>query len=345
MSHSKHLLIKSIYQRNIERTPIWIMRQAGRYLPEYIATKNKAGGFMSLIRNPELACEVTMQPLKRYSLDSAILFSDILVVADMFNMNLRFEDKKGPIFDNPIRTEVDLKKLPSQLDISKLSYVSETIKNIKGELNESLPLIGFIGSPWTVATYLIEGNSTKQFAYVNEMLKSNPSLLVKILEMITKGSTDYVKQQIENGVDALMIFDTWGGLLSKENYEKFSLSFIQKIILSTKKDGVPIIYYSRSKSNFAELKKLDINCVGISSENNLGEMYKFFDKKFAIQGNLDVDILKEDESTIKKEITKTLDAFPFKSGHIFNLGTGITPDIHPDKVAYLVDQVKELSIK
>ena len=143
--------------------------------------------------------------------------------------------KIGPIFDNPIRTEVDLKKLPSELDVSKLSYVNETIKNIKGELNESLPLIGFIGSPWTVATYLIEGNSTKQFSYVNKMLKSNPSLLVKILDMITKGSIDYVKQQIENGVDALMIFDTWGGLLSKENYEKFSLSFIQKIILSTKK--------------------------------------------------------------------------------------------------------------
>ena len=270
MSHSKHLLIKSIYQQNIERTPIWIMRQAGRYLPEYIATKNQAGGFMSLIRNPELACEVTMQPLRRYSLDSAILFSDILVVADMFNMNLRFEDKKGPIFDNPIRKEADLKKLPSQLDISKLSYVNETIKNIKGELNELLPLIGFIGSPWTVATYLIEGNSTKQFAYVNEMLKSNPSLLIKILEMITKGSIDYVKQQIENGVDALMIFDTWGGLLSKENYDKFSLSFIQKIILSTKKDGVPVIYYSRSKSNFAELKKLDI------------KSFLFFNEKFSI---------------------------------------------------------------
>ena len=177
------------------------------------------------------------------------------------------------------------------------------------------------------------------------MLKLTPSLLVKILDMISKGSIDYVKQQIDNGVDALMIFDTWGGLLSEENYEKFSLSFIQKIILSTRKDGVPIIYYSRSKSNFAELKKLDIDCVGISSENNLGDMYKFFDKKFAIQGNLDVDILREDESTIKKEIIKTLDSFPFNSGHIFNLGTGITPDIHPDKVAYLVNQVKELSIK
>ena len=228
MSQTKHLLIESIYQRTIDRTPIWIMRQAGRYLPEYIKTKNQAGGFMKLIRNPELACEVTMQPLRRYSLDSAILFSDILVVADMFNMNLRFEDKIGPIFDEPLRAESDFEKLPSELDVSNLEYVNETIKNIKGELNDSLPLIGFIGSPWTVATYLIEGNSTKQFSFVNGMLKENPGLLSRILDMITKGSVDYVREQIKNGVDAIMIFDTWGGLLSGHNYEKFSLSYIQK---------------------------------------------------------------------------------------------------------------------
>ena len=162
MNPSKHLLIKTINHEKVDRTPIWIMRQAGRYLPEYIRTKNKAGGFMGLIRNPELACEVTMQPLKRYPLDSAILFSDILVVADMFEMNLRFEDKVGPIFDNPLRTESDLRALPNELDVSKLSYVNETIKNIKTELKDTLPLIGFIGSPWTVETYLVEGNSTKK---------------------------------------------------------------------------------------------------------------------------------------------------------------------------------------
>ena len=345
MSQTKHLLIESIYQRTIDRTPVWIMRQAGRYLPEYIKTKNQAGGFMKLIRNPELACEVTMQPLRRYSLDSAILFSDILVVADMFNMNLRFEDKIGPIFDEPLRTESDFEKLPSELDVSNLEYVNETIKNIKGELNDSLPLIGFIGSPWTVATYLIEGNSTKQFSFVNGMLKENPGLLSKILDMITKGSVDYVREQIKNGVDAIMIFDTWGGLLSGDNYEKFSLNYIQKIISSTYTEGVPVIYYSRSKSNFDKLKNLDIDCIGISSENNLGDMYKFFDEKFAIQGNLNTDILREDKDTIKKGVIKTLETFPFETGHVFNLGTGITPDIHPDKVSYLVDQVRELSVK
>ena len=345
MTSSKHLLIKSIYQEDINRTPIWIMRQAGRYLPEYIKTKNQAGGFMSLIRNPELACEVTMQPLKRYSLDSAILFSDILVVADIFNMQLRFEEKVGPVFDNPIRTESDYNKLPTEFDISNLSYVNQTIENIKSELNDTLPLIGFIGSPWTVATYLMEGNSTKQFSYVKDMLNTNPALLEKILKMITTVSIDYVNEQVDSGVDALMIFDTWGGLLSKDNYAKYSLNYIREIISNIKSNKIPIIYYSRSKSNFEELKEIDINCIGISSENDLGQIYKFFDKKIAVQGNFDCEILKEDNSVIKSEVIKTLKSFPFDSGHVFNLGSGITPDINPNKVSYLIEQVQELSSK
>jgi uroporphyrinogen decarboxylase len=345
MTSSKHLLIKSIYQEEINRTPIWIMRQAGRYLPEYIKTKNQAGGFMSLIRNPELACEVTLQPLKRYPLDSAILFSDILVVADIFNMQLRFEEKVGPVFDNPIRTESDYNKLPTEFDISNLSYVNQTIENIKSELNDTLPLIGFIGSPWTVATYLIEGNSTKKFSYVKDMLDTNPTLLEKILKMITTVSIDYVNEQVESGVDALMIFDTWGGLLSKDNYAKYSLNYIREIISNIKSNKIPIIYYSRSKSNFEELKEININCIGISSENNLGQIYKFFDKKIAVQGNFDCEILKEDNSVIKSEVIKTLNSFPFDSGHVFNLGSGITPDINPNKVSYLIEQVQELSSK
>lgn len=345
MTSSKHLLIKSIYQEDINRTPIWIMRQAGRYLPEYIKTKNQAGGFMSLIRNPELACEVTMQPLKRYPLDSAILFSDILVVADIFNMQLRFEEKVGPVFDNPIRTESDYNKLPTEFDISNLSYVNQTIENIKTELNDTLPLIGFIGSPWTVATYLIEGNSSKQFSYVKDMLDTNPALLEKILKMITTVSIDYVNEQVDSGVDALMIFDTWGGLLTKDNYAKYSLNYIREIISNIKSNKIPIIYYSRSKSNFEELKEIDINCIGLSSENDLGQIYKFFDKKIAVQGNFDCEILKEDNSVIKSEVIKTLKSFPFDSGHVFNLGSGITPDINPNKVSYLIEQVQELSSK
>jgi len=344
MNSSKHLLIKSIYQEKVDRTPIWIMRQAGRYLPEYLETKEKAGGFMGLIRNPDLACEVTLQPLKRYSLDSAILFSDILVVADLFNMNLRFEEKKGPIFDNPIRTEKDLAKLPKEYDIAKLSYVNQTIKNIKNELRDSLPLIGFIGSPWTVATYLVEGNSTKKFTYVKNLLENNKSLLEKILDMITKGSIDYVKQQVENGVDVMMIFDTWGSLLSKNEYRDFSLRYIERIISSIDNE-IPIIYYSRATSNFDVLKNMNIDCVGISSKNNLQTVYELLDKKMSLQGNFNVELLKSDNATIKKGVIKTLDSFPYDTGHIFNLGTGVTPDIDPDKVSYLVDTVQELSSK
>jgi len=345
MSSSKHLLIKSIHHEKVDRTPIWIMRQAGRYLPEYIKTKNKAGGFMGLIRNPELACEVTLQPLKRYPLDSAILFSDILVVADMFNMNLRFEDKKGPVFDKPLRSETDFNNLPSELDLSKLSYVNETIKNIKTELNDSLPLIGFIGSPWTVATYLIEGNSTKKFTYIKNMMDENSNLLDKILDMITRGSIHYVNEQINQGVDAFMIFDTWGGLLSKDNYYNYSLKYIEKIISSTSRRDIPIIYYSRSNTNFESLKNMGIDCVGISSDNNLGDIYNLFDQKIALQGNLNTEVLKQENSVIKKEINKTLKSFPNDTGHVFNLGSGITPDIHPDKVAFLIDQVNEISSK
>jgi len=345
MSSSKHLLIKSIHHEKVDRTPIWIMRQAGRYLPEYIKTKNKAGGFMGLIRNPELACEVTLQPLKRYPLDSAILFSDILVVADMFNMNLRFEDKKGPVFDKPLRNETDFNNLPSELDLSKLSYVNETIKNIKTELNDSLPLIGFIGSPWTVATYLIEGNSTKKFTYIKNMMRENSNLLDKILDMITRGSIHYANEQINQGVDAFMIFDTWGGLLSKDDYYNYSLKYIEKIISSTSRRDIPIIYYSRSNTNFESLKNMGIDCVGISSDNNLGDIYNLFDQKIALQGNLNTEVLKQENSVIKKEINKTLKSFPNDTGHVFNLGSGITPDIHPDKVAFLIDQVNEISSK
>ena len=239
----------------------------------------------------------------------------------------------------------DLRALPNELDVSKLSYVNETIKNIKTELKDSLPLIGFIGSPWTVATYLVEGNSTKKFTHIKSMMTANQNLLEKILQMVTKGSIDYVNEQIKHGVDALMIFDTWGGLLSKDEYYNFSIKYIENIISSTNTSHVPIIYYSRSKSNFDMLKNMGIDCVGISSENNLGDIYQSLDKKIAVQGNFNPDILREDKTLIKKEVIRTLESFPYESGHVFNLGSGITPDIDPDKVSYLVEQVHEISSK
>lgn len=330
----------------VDRTPIWIMRQAGRYLPEYIRLKNKAGGFINLVKNPDLACEITLQPLKRFELDSAIVFSDILVVADMLDIKLSFVENKGPVFDKVIRTEKDLSKIKKTDDIEKLDYVFNTIKLLKKELADKKPLIGFIGSPWTVATYIIEGNSSKTFANVLKMLECEEMLLHKILDMLTDISIDYLNKQIESGIDVAMIFDTWGSLLNDEQYEKFSLRYINKIKNGISNQDIPLIYYVRETGNkIKAIKNLEIDVLGIDSTTDIGVIKKQIGNKFALQGNLDVNILKKDQSDIIKAIKHTLNSYGSKSGHIFNLGTGITPDINPDKVKMLIDNLANISSK
>lgn len=345
-STPKYLFLKAIRNEPIERTPIWIMRQAGRYLPEYIDLKNKAGGFINLVKNPELACEITLQPLKRFELDSAIVFSDILVVADMLDIKLSFVENKGPVFDKVIRSEKDLNKLESTHDIEKLDYVFNTIKLLKKELMGKKPLIGFIGSPWTVTTYIVEGNSSKTFTNVLKMLESEKKLLHKILDMLTDVSIDYLNTQIESGIDVAMIFDTWGSLLNDEQYEEFSLRYVNKIKNAISDKDIPLIYYVRETGSKIEtLKNLDIDVLGIDSTTDIGAIKKQIGNKFAIQGNLDVNVLKKDESDIIKAIEDTLISYGSKSGHIFNLGTGITPDINPDKVKMLIDNLANISSK
>ena len=340
------LLLKAINNQPLERTPIWIMRQAGRYLPEYIKTKNKAGGFMNLIRNPELACKITLQPLARYNLDAAILFSDILVVADLLNMNLRFEENKGPVFDWTIQTHKDLKKAKNYQNIEKLDYVFSTIKLLKKELKKDIPLIGFIGSPWTVGTYVIEGNSTKKFHNVRSMLKNDPTLLHDILELLTSVSIKYFKEQIDAGIDVAMIFDTWGGILNDQQYEEFSLNYVKKIQAALSETNIPIIYYVRNTSSKIQfLKNLDVQVIGLDSTADIGLIKKFVGNKFALQGNLDVEILKKSDQVIAEEIEKILKNYNSTSGHIFNLGTGITPDIDPGKVKALIDILTDISPK
>ena len=220
--NTNYILLDAIKKKPISRTPIWIMRQAGRYLPEYRATKEEAGGFIKLIRNPELACEVTMQPLRRFDLDASILFSDILIISDLLRMELKFIEKKGPVFDSPLSTQKDLDRIGKPDGVEKLEYVFETIDLIKKQLNGKIPLIGFIGSPWTVATYLIEGNSTKTFKKVLRILKEDELFLERLLEQITTLSIDYLQKQVAHGVDITMIFDTWGSLLNENEYERFS---------------------------------------------------------------------------------------------------------------------------
>ena len=234
MSLDNHLLLRAIRKEPVERTPVWIMRQAGRYLPEYIKLKNQAGGFMNLIRNPELACEITLQPLERFNLDSAIIFSDILVISELFGVELEFVEKVGPVLSKTLRTEDDLKKINTDFDFEKVDYVYKTAKLLKTELNNKVPLIGFIGSPWTVATYLIEGNSTKSFTKVLNILKNDKIFLKSLLDTITKASINHLESQIKSGVDVTMIFDTWGGLLEGDLYEEFSLRYINAIHSSLK---------------------------------------------------------------------------------------------------------------
>ena len=341
-----YLLLKAIRNEPIDRTPIWIMRQAGRYLPEYINLKNKAGGFINLVKNPELACEITLQPLKRFELDSAIVFSDILVVADMMGIELSFVENKGPVFDKVIRTEKDLDNIEQIHNIEKLDYVFNTIKLLKKELSGKKPLIGFIGSPWTVATYIIEGNSSKTFANVRKMLEGDEKLLHGILDMLTNISISYLNKQIEAGIDVAMIFDTWGSLLNDEQYEKFSLRYINKIKHSISNQDIPLIYYVRETDKKLEaLKSLDIDVLGIDSTTEIGVIKKQIGDKFALQGNLDVNILKKDEKGIIIEIKKILTSYGSNSGHVFNLGTGITPDINPDKVKILIDNLADISSK
>ena len=342
-----HLFLKAIKNETIERTPIWIMRQAGRYLPEYINLKNKAGGFISLVKNPELACEITLQPLKRFSLDSAIVFSDILVISEMLGINLSFVENKGPVFDKTIRSEKDLNQINiSDYHVDNLEYVFDTIKLLKNELNEKKPLIGFIGSPWTVATYIVEGNSSKKFNNVLGMLKNNPQLLHKILNILTDVSIEYLNKQILSGIDVSMIFDTWGGLLNDKEYEEFSLHYIKKIKASLVSNGIPLIYYIRETAKKIHiLKDMDIDVLGIDSSSNIGFIKNQVGNKYALQGNLDVNVLKLDEKNMRESVEKILRDYNSPSGHIFNLGTGITPDIDPDKVKMLIDILADISPK
>lgn len=344
--NTDHILIKAIRKEPIERTPIWIMRQAGRYLPEYKETKNQAGGFIKLIRNPDLACEVTLQPLRRFSLDAAILFSDILIVSDLLRMELRFEENRGPVFDYPLSTQKDLDRIAKPDDVEKLDYVFKTIKLIKEKLDNKVPLIGFIGSPWTVATYLIEGDSSKKFTKVLKILENDEKFIEQLLDQITTISISYLQKQILHGIDVAMIFDTWGSLLNDKQYEKFSLKYVRKIKESINIQGIPLIYYSRGTKNRLELlKTLTVDVLGIDSDLDIGIARKEIGDKFSVQGNLDVNILKKDEKTIVESVDKILNSFGHGSGHIFNLGTGITPDINPEKVKLLIDILRDRSPK
>lgn len=340
------LLIRSLQQKPVDRTPVWMMRQAGRYLPEYRATRAKAGDFLSLCKNPELACEVTLQPLARFKLDAAILFSDILTIPDAMNLGLYFAEGEGPQFKNPVRTPADIEALAIPTARTELSYVGDAVSLIRSEMPRQLPLIGFAGSPWTLACYMVEGKGSRDFRKVLTLLYDEPESMLLLLHKLTESIIDYLTMQIEAGVNALMLFDTWGGILSTPNYHSFSLRYMQLIVTEVKKrfPEIPVILFTKGGGLWLkEMAETGCDALGLDWMCDLGFARKAVGDKVALQGNLDPAVLRASPAVIRSQVKQILASFGQGSGHIFNLGHGVTPDIPPEHVLAMVDAVHEFS--
>lgn len=340
--------LRALNGEAVDVTPIWMMRQAGRYLPEYRATRQQAGDFMSLCQSPELACEVTMQPLRRYAMDAAILFSDILTIPDAMGLGLYFEQGEGPKFRKTVRSEADVAALP-ELDVtSDLAYVMNAVSLIRRELNGSVPLIGFTGSPWTLATYMIEGSGSKDFRNAKALMYDQPEVMHALLDKLADAVTKYLNAQIAAGAQAVQIFDTWGGILSTPAYQQFSLQYMKKIVsgLTREADGrkVPVIVFTKNGGLWLpEIADIGCDCVGLDWTMEIGRARELVGDRVAIQGNMDPSILYASPARIQEEVKRILASFGHGNGHVFNLGHGITPEVNPDHVTAFVDAVHEYS--
>jgi uroporphyrinogen decarboxylase len=342
------LLLRALLREPTERTPVWIMRQAGRYLPEYREVRAQAGDFMSLCRNPELACEVTMQPLRRYKLDAAILFSDILTVPDALGLGLHFETGEGPKFKRPIRRAAEIRRLPIPDVSDDLGYVFDAVRTIRKALDGRVPLIGFAGSPWTVGTYMVEGGSSRDFKRIKGLAAEDPAALELMLDKVAQTTTQYLNAQVEAGAQAIMVFDTWGAALEGDDYRRFSLANMQKIVdgLVRERDGrrVPVILFTKGAGpRLADMVDTGCDALGVDWTTDLADARKYVDDKVALQGNLDPATLRESPEIIRQGVADTLSSYGRGPGHVFNLGHGITPDIDPERLGVLVDAVHELS--
>ena len=337
-------LLRALQREPVDATPIWLMRQAGRYLPEYRATRAKAGNFLDLCKNPELACEVTLQPLERFPLDAAILFSDILTIPDAMGLGLYFAEGEGPHFERPVRTEADIARLAAPDPEEELRYVMDGVRAIRSALNGRVPLIGFSGSPWTLATYMVEGQGAKNFSKVKAMMYDRPDLMHRLLDVTADAVIAYLNAQIAAGAQAVMIFDTWGGALGPRHYRSFSLDYMDAIVsgLTREAEGrrVPVILFTKGGGNWLEaMAETGCDALGLDWTVDIGEARRRVGHKVALQGNLDPCALYAKPDKITGEADRILDAFGEHPGHVFNLGHGITPDIEPDHVAALVDAV------
>jgi uroporphyrinogen decarboxylase len=339
------LLLRALLREPTPRRPIWLMRQAGRYLPEYRATRARAGNFLAMCTNPEIACEVTLQPVDRYPLDAAILFSDILTIPHAMNLGLDFEAGEGPKFERPVRTAADIAKLGAPDPGRELKYVIDAVALVRRELGGRVPLIGFAGSPWTVATYMVEGGGSKTFGQIKRMMYEAPRDLHRLLGVLAKATILYLNAQIAAGAHAVMLFDTWGGVLTPVQYEEFSLRYMAQVVdaLTRQSEGrrVPNIVFT--KGGGAWVKKIAaIGCdaIGVDWTTDLATARSAVEGRVALQGNLDPAALFAPAETLRSETLRVLQSYGSGDGHVFNLGHGITPDVDPERVAVLVETVR-----
>jgi uroporphyrinogen decarboxylase len=336
--------LRALRREPTDTTPIWVMRQAGRYLPEYRETRGRAGSFMGLAQNPEFACEVTLQPLQRFELDAAILFSDILTIPDAMGLGLSFANGEGPQFARPLRSRADIDKLAVPDMDGELRYVMDAVRLIRQELHGRVPLIGFSGSPWTLACYMVEGRGSKDFAALKAMCWNEPKLAHQLLDTLADAVSAYLIAQAAAGAQALMVFDTWGGLLGPAPFREFSLRYMTQIVAGLKADpasrDLPVVLFSKGAGgHLAALADTGCTGIGVDWTIDMADARAAVQGRVALQGNLDPSILRASPDVIRREARTVLDSYGNHPGHVFNLGHGITPEVDPDNVKVLVDEV------
>jgi uroporphyrinogen decarboxylase len=345
---SNDLLLRALLRQPTPRTPVWMMRQAGRYLPEYRATRERAGSFLALCTTPELACEVTLQPLARFRLDAAILFSDILTIPHAMNLGLEFESGEGPRIARPVQTAADIARLGVPDPEGELRYVMDAVRLVRRELGGRVPLIGFAGSPWTVATYMVEGGGSKTYGAIKGLLYGAPRDLRRLLAILADATSTYLNAQIAAGAQAVMLFDTWGGVLTPSTYREFSLEYMNRIVagLAREHDGrrVPVILFTKGGGAWLDdMVASGCDALGVDWTTDLSDARRVCADRVALQGNLDPGVLYAPPAQIRDRVAQVLASYGAGHGHVFNLGHGIHPDVPPESVLAMVEAVHELS--
>ena len=343
MNIENSIFLKALNKEKLSTPPIWYMRQAGRYMPEYRAVRKNFKNFLDMCKNPEVCCELALQPINAFNLDAAILFSDILTIPDALGLGVKFLEGEGPVFDNPIKISKDVINLPD-FEPDNLSYVYKAVSNIKNALPKNIPLIGFSGSPWTLAAYSIEGRSSKNFEYTKSFIRNNEEEAHIFLQKLTDACFIYLKKQVEAGADVIQIFDSWANLLSKKDYETYSLNYIRSLISKLKEDqvtaSIPIILFAREPEiSCNHMVKVQADCLSLYWKTEDIDL-AFLNGKVALQGNLNPEILLQEDNVIKNEADRILKQFKNYDGYVFNLGHGITPNIDPDKIKLLTDHIR-----